>query len=113
MATCATDDPARRSEQASGQAPGGLLFSDPGTNSDPDVHNGKVSKTASHLTVLLAEYLADTIASLMRSILTHGSKILFDTDTEPLLSPSCWMLPLYKELLNSAFRNRPSAEGQY
>ena len=90
----------------------GYCFQILATNSDPDVHHGKVSKTASHLTVLLAEYLADTIAWLMRSILNHGSKILFDTDTEPLLSPSFWMLPLYKELLNSASRNRPSAASQ-
>ena len=57
---------------------------------------------------ILAEYLADTIAWLMRSILDHESKILFDTDTEPLLTPGFWILPLYRELLNSASRNRPS-----
>ena len=44
----------------------------------------------------------------MRSILDHESKILFDTDTEPLLTPGFWILPLYRELLNSASRNRPS-----
>ena len=60
----------------------------------------------------LAEYLADTIAWLMRSILDHESKILFDTDTEPLLTPGFWILPLYRELLNSASRNRPSAASE-
>jgi len=44
----------------------------------------------------------------MRSILDHESKILFDTDTEPLLTPGLWILPLYRELLNSASRNRSS-----
>lgn len=53
----------------------GYCFQILATNSDPDVHHGKVSKTASHLTVLLAEYLADTIAWLMRRILDHASKI--------------------------------------
>ena len=48
----------------------------------------------------------------MRSILDHASKILFDNDTEPLLTPGFWILPLYRELLNSARRNRPSAASE-
>ena len=48
----------------------------------------------------------------MRSLLDHESKILFDTDTEPLLTPGFWILPLYRELLNSASRNRPSAASE-
>ena len=77
-----------------------------------DAHNGKIIQTATHLTLILAEYLADTIAWLMRSMLDHASKILFDTDTEPLLTPGFWILPLYRELLNSASRNRPSAASE-
>ena len=86
----------------------GYCFQILATNRDPDAHHGKVTQTATRLTLILAEYLADTIAWLMRSILDHESKILFDTDTEPLLTPGFWILPLYKELLNSASRNRPS-----
>ena len=85
----------------------GYCFQILATNRDPDAHHGKVIQTATHLTLILAEYLADTIAWLMRSILEHESKILFDTDTEPLLTPGFWILPLYRELLNSASRNRP------
>ena len=48
----------------------------------------------------------------MRSILDHSSKILFDNDTEPLLTPRFWILPLYRELLNSARRIRPSAASE-
>ena len=81
----------------------GYCFQILATNRDPDAHNGKVIQTATHLTLILAEYLADTIAWLMRSILDHESKILFDTDTEPLLTAGFWILPLYRELLNSAF----------
>ena len=44
----------------------------------------------------------------MRSILGHESKILFDKDTQLLLTPKFWLLPLYRELLNSARRIRPS-----
>ena len=90
----------------------GYCFQILATNSDPDAHHGKVTQTATHLTLILAEYLADTIAWLMRSILDHESKILFDTDTEPLLTPGLWILPLYRELLNSASRNRPSAASE-
>ena len=90
----------------------GYCFQILATNRDPDAHNGKVIQTSTHLTLILAEYLADTIAWLMRSILDHASKILFDTDTEPLLTPGFWILPLYRELLNSASRNRPSAASE-
>ena len=90
----------------------GYCFQILATNSVPDAHHGKIIQTATHLTLILAEYLADTIAWLMRSILDHESKILFDTDTEPLLTPGFWILPLYRELLNSASRNRPSAASE-
>ena len=82
------------------------------TNRDPAIHNGKVLQMASHLTWIFAEYLADTIAWLMRSILEHDTKILFDKDTQLLLTPKFWILPLYRELLNSARRIRrsPSSE---
>ena len=46
---------------------------------------GESLQTATHLTWILAEYLADTIAWLMRSILGHASKILFDKDIQLLL----------------------------
>ena len=74
--------------------PGELLHPISFQNRDPEAHNGKVIQTATHPTWSLAEYLADTIAWLMRSILDHASKILFDNDTEPLLTPSFWILPL-------------------
>ena len=90
----------------------GYCFQILATNREPDAHNGKVIQTATHLTWILAEYLADTIAWLMRSILDNATKILFDNDTEPLLTPGFWILPLYRELLNSARRNRPSAASE-
>ena len=82
------------------------------TNHDSEAHNGKVIQTATHLTGILAEHLAVTIAWLMRSILDHASKILFDNDIQPLLTTSFWILPLYRELLNSARRIRPSAASE-
>ena len=82
------------------------------TNRDPKVHNGKVLQMASHLTWILAEFPADTLAWLMRSILEHDTKILCDKDTQLLLTPKFWILPLYRELLNSARRNRPSPSSE-
>ena len=86
----------------------GYCFQILATNRYPEAHNGRVLQTATHLTWILAEYLADTIAWLMRSILGHDSKILFDKDTQLLLTPKFWLLPLYREFLNSARRIRPS-----
>jgi len=48
----------------------------------------------------------------MRSILGHASKILFDNDTQLLLTPKFWILPLYREFLNSARRIRPSPSSE-
>ena len=42
----------------------------------------------------------------------HASKILFDNDTQLLLTPKFWILPLYRELLNSARRIRPSPSSE-
>ena len=86
----------------------GYCFQILATNRYPEAHNGRVLQTATHLTWILAEYLSDTIAWLMRSILGHDSKILFDKDIQLLLAPKFWLLPLYRELLNSARRIRPS-----
>ena len=90
----------------------GYCFQILATNRDPEAHNGRVLQTATHLTWILAEYLADTIAWLMRSILGHASKILFDNDTQLLLTPKFWILPLYREFLNSARRIRPSPSSE-
>ena len=90
----------------------GYCFQILATNQHPEAHNAKVLQTATHLTWILAEYLADTIAWLMRSILGHDSKILCDKDTQQLLTPKFGVLPLYRELLNSARRIRPSPSSE-
>ena len=51
----------------------GYCFQILATNLHPEAHNEKVLQTATHLTWILTEYLADTIAWLMRSILGHDS----------------------------------------
>ena len=47
----------------------GTCFEILATNTVPDAHHGKVIQTATHLILILAEYRADTMAWLMRSIL--------------------------------------------
>ena len=73
----------------------GYCFQILATNRNPEAHNGRVLQTATHLTWILAEYLADSIAWLMRSILGHTTKILFDKDTQYDASDRA---PLPKEL---------------
>ena len=50
-------------------------------NRNLEVHNRKVLQMVLHLAWILAEYLADTLAWLMRSKLEHDTKILCDKDT--------------------------------
>eukprot|EP00434_Breviolum_minutum_P044813 symbB.v1.2.040073.t1/scaffold6955.1/size14280/1 len=46
----------------------GYCFQILATNQNPEAHNERVLQTATHLTWILAEYLADTIAWLMRRL---------------------------------------------
>ena len=85
----------------------GYCFQILATNQHAEAHNAKVLQTATHLTWILAEYLADTIAWLMRSILGHDSKISCDKDTQQLLTPILGFAA-DRELLNSARRIRPT-----
>ena len=56
------------------------------------------------LTVRVATYLAKLIASLLRPVIYHPNMILFDDDTEPLLTSKFWVRPEYQELLHAAAR---------
>ena len=58
--------------------------------------------------IVLAFHLAETIAALFRHVLHHPSKVLCDPETEPLFLPLFWFYPIYREMLNSASRHRPS-----
>ena len=52
--------------------------------------------------------MAEKISSLLRHVLDHPSKVLYDPETEPLFLPLFWFYPIYRELLNTASRHRPS-----
>ena len=86
----------------------GYCFQILAANQHPEAHNAKVLQTATHLTWILAEYLADTIAWLSWAMTLS----LCDKDTQQLLTPKFWVLPLYRELLNSARHIRPSPSSE-
>ena len=67
-----------------------------------------VRKFAKDLVVVFAFHLAETISALFRHVLDHPSKVLYDPETEPLFLPLFWFYPIYREMLNSASRHRPS-----
>ena len=75
-------------------------------NTNPDLQLHFVRKFAKDLVVVLAFHLAETIAALFRHVLHHPSKVLYET--EPLFLPLFWFYPIYREMLNSASRHRPS-----
>ena len=77
-------------------------------NTNPDLQLHFVRKFAKDLVVVLAFHLAETIAALFRHVLHHPSKVIYDPETEPLFLPLFWFYPIYREMLNSASRHRPS-----
>ena len=52
------------------------------TNSYPDQHCGAVKQFAKDLVLLLALHLSERIASLLRMVLEHPTKVLYDPETE-------------------------------
>ena len=76
------------------------------------------SKVAKYLTMMLAIYLAKEVAAILRAVLTHDTKKLYDEGTVHLLCSNYWIQPIYQELLHSSSRynatrtrerNRPSS----
>ena len=52
------------------------------------------------------------IATLLRQVLDHPTKVLYDPENEVLFLPQFWLFPIYRELLNTASRNRPSRDSE-
>ena len=73
-------------------------------------------QVAKCLTMQLAVYLAKEVAAILRAVLTHDTKKLYDEGTVHLLCSNYWIQPIYQELLHSSSRynatgerNRPSS----
>ena len=69
------------------------------TNALPDEQIMSIKLFAKDLVLLLAFHLAERIASLLRQVLEHPSKVLYDPENEVLFLPQFWLLPIYRELL--------------
>ena len=82
------------------------------TNANPDEQLGPIKSFAKDLVLALAFHLAERIASLLRQVLDHPTKVLYDPETEVLFLPQFWLFPIYRELLNTASRNRPSKNSE-
>ena len=72
------------------------------TNAQPDLHLPSIKKFAKDLVLLFALHLAERISSLLRQVLDHPKKVLYDPESEVLFLPQFWLLPIYRELLNTA-----------
>ena len=82
------------------------------TNVQPELHLPSIKKFAKDLVLLFAFHLAERISSLLRQVLDHPKKVLYDPESEVLFLPQFWLLPIYRELLNTASRNRPSRDSE-
>ena len=82
------------------------------TNAKPELHLPSIKKFAKDLVLLFAFHLAERISSLLRQALDHPKKVLYDPESEVLFLPQFWLLPIYRELLNTASRNRPSRDSE-
>ena len=64
------------------------------------------------LTMLLAGYLAKEVAAILKEILTHPTKKLYDDNTVHLLCSNYWLQPIYQELLHSSSRYNATVTGE-
>ena len=82
------------------------------TRVQPDESLASLRTVAKGLTILLAIYLAKEVASILRKILTHPSKKLYDDSTVHLLCSNYWVQPIYQELLHSSSRYNATRTGE-
>ena len=69
-------------------------------------------QVAKCLTMQLAVYLAKEVAAILRAVLTHDTKKLYNEGTVHLLCSNYWIQPIYQELLHSSSRYNATREGE-
>ena len=57
------------------------------TNTSPELQLHYIRKFAKDLVILFALHMAEKISSLLRQVLDHPSKVLYDPETEALFLP--------------------------
>ena len=60
----------------------------------------------------LAVYLAKEVSAILRAVLTHDTKKLYNDSTVHLLCSNYWVQPIYQELLHSSSRYNATREGE-
>ena len=69
-------------------------------------------QVAKCVTMQLAVYLAKEVAAILRAVLTHDTKKLYDEGTVHLLCSNYWIQPIYQELLHSSSRYNATRAGE-
>ena len=69
-------------------------------------------QVAKCLTMKLAVYLAKEVSAILRAVLTHDTKKLYNDSTVHLLCSNYWVQPIYQELLHSSSRYNATREGE-
>ena len=82
------------------------------TRADPTESLPSLHQVSKSLTMMLAIYLAKEVAAILRAILTHDTKKLYDESTVHLLCSNYWIQPIYQELLHSSSRYNATRAGE-
>ena len=82
------------------------------TRADPKESLTSLRQVSKCLTMMLAIYLAKEVAAILRAILTHPTKKLYDDRTAHLLCSNYWMQPIFQELLHSSSRYNATRTGE-
>ena len=82
------------------------------TRADPKESLSSLRQVSKCLTMMLAIYLAKEVAAILRAVLTHDTKKLYDDRTVHLLCSNYWIQPIYQELLHSSSRCNATRTGE-
>ena len=80
------------------------------TRITPSESLASLHEVAKCLTMELAVYLAKEVAAILRAVLTHETKKLYNDSTVQLLCSNYWIQPIYQELLHSSSRRNATRE---
>ena len=82
------------------------------TRVNPKESLPSLHQAAKCLTMQLAVYLAKEVAAMLRAVLQHDTKKLYNDSTVHLLCSNYWIQPIYQELLHSSSRYNATREGE-
>ena len=91
---------------------GGCCWEVQATRTTPSESLLSLHQVAKCLTMKLAVHLAKEVAAILRAVLTHETKKLYNDSTVHLLCSNYWIQPIYQELLHSSSRYNATREGE-